>query len=326
MARVLVIGGTLFIGRALVEQLLARGDDVVIMHRGKGHPFSPRVSEIQCDRNDIAAVRRALAGTRFDVVYDNVYDFQHGTSGEQVSAAVTAVADSVRRYVFTSSVAVYPEGGEYDEDAPLVASDNPNRYGAQKADSERALFDLHRRNNVPVSTLRPAFLYGPHNPFDREAFFWDRIRAGRPIIIPEDGARTMQWVHVNDVARAAVLAAQNDAAIGHAYNVANYPPVTQIEFVEMLGRAAGKPVHLVHVPRARIEQAGGGIFAPPFYFGVYLDVPPITVRNERAHADLGLELTPFEDGLRETFRWYEQQQRPQPDFSWEDQLLASTRS
>jgi hypothetical protein len=59
---------------------------------------------------------------------------------------------------------------------------------------------------------------------------------------------------------------------------------------------------------------------------VYLDVPPITVRNERAHADLGLDLTPFEDGLRETFRWYEQQQRPQPDFSWEDQLLASTRS
>src|SRR6187200_3418204 len=104
MARALVIGGTLFIGRALVEQLLARGDDVVIMHRGKGHPFGPRVSEIQCDRNDIAAVRRALTGTQFDVVYDNVYDWQHGTSAEQVTAAVTAVADSVRRYVFTSSV------------------------------------------------------------------------------------------------------------------------------------------------------------------------------------------------------------------------------
>ena len=93
MARVLVIGGTLFIGRALVEQLLARGDDVVIMHRGKGHPFGPRVSEIQCDRNDIAAVRRALAGTHFDVVYDNVYDWQHGTSAEQVIAAAPLVAD-----------------------------------------------------------------------------------------------------------------------------------------------------------------------------------------------------------------------------------------
>jgi 2'-hydroxyisoflavone reductase len=326
MARVLVIGGTLFIGRALVEQLLAHGDDVVIMHRGKGHPFGPRVSEIQCDRNDVAAVRRALDGARFDVVYDNVYDWQHGTSAEQVMAAATAVADGLHRYVFTSSVAVYPAGGEYSEDAPLVSSDDPNRYGAQKADSERALFDLHRRSNVPVSTLRPAFLYGPHNPFDREAFFWDRIRAGRPIIIPEDGARTMQWVHVNDVARAAVLAAHNDAAIGHAHNLANYPPVTQTEFVEMLARIAGKPARLVRIPRARLQQAGGELFFPPYYFGAYLDVPAITVRNDRACAELGLEFTPLEDGLRETYRWYEQQPRPQADFSWEDRVLAATGS
>ena len=63
MARALVIGGTLFMGRALVDQLLERGDDVVIMHRGRGTPFGSRVGEIQCDRNDTAAVR-ALAGTR----------------------------------------------------------------------------------------------------------------------------------------------------------------------------------------------------------------------------------------------------------------------
>jgi NAD(P)-dependent dehydrogenase (short-subunit alcohol dehydrogenase family) len=61
MARALVIGGTLFIGRALVDQLLARGDDIVVMHRGKGTPFDARVGEIQCDRNDVAAVRAALA-------------------------------------------------------------------------------------------------------------------------------------------------------------------------------------------------------------------------------------------------------------------------
>jgi nucleoside-diphosphate-sugar epimerase len=131
---------------------------------------------------------------------------------------------------------------------------------------------------------------------------------------------------VNDVARTAILAAHNDAAIGHAYNVANYPPVTQIEFVEMLGRVASKAVHLVHVPRAQIEQAGGGLFAPPFYFGVYLDLPPITVRVDRVRAELGLEPTLLEDGLRETFRWYERQPRPQPDYSWEDRLLAAARS
>src|SRR5919106_813949 len=234
MARVLVIGGTLFIGRALVDQLLERGDDVVIMHRGKTTPFGKHVGEIRCDRNDVAAVREALVDTTFDVVYDNVYDWERGTTGEQVRAAAEAASYGLRRYVFTSSVAAYGEGGEYDERAPLVPSNYPNPYSAQKADSERALFNLHREQGTPVTTLRPAFIYGPHNPFDREAFFWDRIRAGRPIIVAGDGSRTMQWVHVRDVATAAVLAATKEIAVGHAYNLASYPPVTQNEFVELL--------------------------------------------------------------------------------------------
>jgi nucleoside-diphosphate-sugar epimerase len=325
MARALVIGGTLFIGRALVDQLLERGDDVVIMHRGKGTPFGDRVGEIRCDRNDVAAVRKSLSGDRFDVVYDNVYDWDRGTTAEQVTAAAIASAEGLSRYVFTSSVAAYPPGGEYDERDALVPSNFPNPYGAQKADSERALFELHRTQGIPVTTLRPTFIYGPHNPFDREAFFWDRLLAGRPIIVPEDGTRTMQWVHVRDVASAAVLAATKDVAIGHAYNLASYPPITQIEFVELLARIAEREAHFVHIPREQIEQAGGQLFAPPYYFGVYLDIPPITARIDRVRSELGLELTPLEAGLRETYRWYEQQRRPQPDFSWEDRLLVAAR-
>jgi nucleoside-diphosphate-sugar epimerase len=295
------------------------------MHRGRGTPFGPRVREIQCDRNDTAAVHAALDGTRFDVVYDNVYDWQRGTTAEQVSAAVRATAAGLRRYVFTSSVAVYHPGGEYREDVELVPSDYPNTYGAQKADTERALFALWRDEGIPVSTIRPAFVYGQHNPFEREAFFWDRLLAGRPVIIPEDGEATMQWVYSQDVARAAVLASEKDVAIGHAYNLANYPPITQVDFVRLLAQVAGTNTELVYVPRERLQQLGGGLFAPPYYFGLYLDVPPITVRADRAPSELGLELKPLETGLRETFRWYEQQKRPHPDFSWEDEALAAAK-
>ena len=65
------------------------------------------------------------------------------------------------------------------------------------------------------------------------------------------------------------------------------------------------------------------MLAPPYYFGAYLDVPPITVRADRGRQELGLELTSLEVGLRETFRWYEQQQRPTLDFTWEDGVLAA---
>lgn len=326
MARVLVIGGTLFIGRTLVEQLLDRGDDVVVMHRGATTPFGDRVGEIRCDRNDIAGVRAALANARFDLVVDNVYDWARGTTAEQVAAAATAAAgQGLGRYIFMSSVAVYEPGGEYDERAPLLPPGHANQYGAQKAESERALFALHERDGVPVTTLRPAFVYGPYNPFDREAFFWDRIVAGRPVIVPDDGSRTMQWVMAGDVVRAALLAATTEGAAGHAYNLASYPPITQDDFVRLLATAAGRTVQLVHVPRERIEQAGGQLMAPPLYFGAYLDLPPISVRSDRVREELGLELTPLEEGLRQTYRWYAGQARPRPDFSLDDQLLAAAR-
>lgn len=322
MARVLVIGGTLFIGRALVDQLLERGDDVVIMHRGSGTPWGSRVGEIACDRNDIAAVKSALNGMRFDAVFDNVFDWTRGTSPAQVSAAATARIEGLRRYVFTSSVAVYPPGGDCAEDAELVPADYANSYGALKAETERLLFALARDRGFPVTTLRPAFVYGRHNPFEREAFFWDRLVAGRPVVIPDDGLRTMQFVNAMDVARASIFAAEKDVAIGRAYNLANYPAITQVEFVQLLARAAGTRAELVHVPRERLIQLGGGTMAPPYYFGAYLDVPSITARADRVRTDLGLELEPLEEGFRETFQWYRAQKRPPADFSFYDKALA----
>jgi 2'-hydroxyisoflavone reductase len=322
MARVLVIGGNLFIGRVLVERLLER-NEVVIMHRSKGTPFGDRVTEIRCDRNDARAVREALSRQKFDVVYDNVYDWERGTTAEQVMAAVETLSPYLKRYVFTSSVAVYPPGGPHDEDASLLAADHPNLYGAQKAETERSLFELYRRESVPVATIRPSFIYGPGNPFPREAWFWERILAGRPVIIPDDGSATMQWVHVDDVAAAAMRAATMDVAIGHAYNLGNYPPITQRAFVELLAHVADRPVELVPVPRSQIQRAGGQLAAPPLYFGAYLDLPPITARTERVRDELGLQLRSLEDGLRETYEWYRSQPQQPADFTWENGLLAS---
>ena len=90
MKPILVIGGTLFLGRELVRQLLERGRKVVILHRGKHNPFAGAVDEIICDRNDVDGIHDALAGREFDAVFDNVYDWGRGTTGAQVEAAARA--------------------------------------------------------------------------------------------------------------------------------------------------------------------------------------------------------------------------------------------
>lgn len=321
MRSALVIGGTLFIGKELVRRLLARGEQVTILHRGRS-PLPAGAEEIVCDRNDADAVRRALRGCHFDLVFDDVYDWQRGTTAEQVAAAAEALAPGLQRYVFLSSVAAYGEGTNLSEEAPLATA-HSEPYVRNKAQTEQMLFRLHRESGFPAVTLRPPYVYGPENPFYREAFFWDRILRDRPVLVPEDGSRLMQFVYVKDLACAMLRAAEAPAAAGQAYNIANPAPVTQAEAVREFAAAAGGEANLVFVPRARLQAAGGNVFQPPFYFGQYFDLPAITMSIDKARRDLSFGPTPFAEGLAEAYQWYVNRPlQPAPDFSFDDRLLA----
>src|SRR6185369_3887739 len=105
--KILVIGGTLFIGRQLVEELVKGGHEVAVLHRKPKHEYGRRVENIMADRNEPAAVREALSTRRFEVVFDNAYDWERGTTSEHVEAAVRACGDRLARYIFLSSVAAY---------------------------------------------------------------------------------------------------------------------------------------------------------------------------------------------------------------------------
>jgi 2'-hydroxyisoflavone reductase len=321
--KILVIGGTLFIGRRLVAELLKAGHSVAILHRRAKHNLSKRVESLVADRNDSAAVRRVIGDRRFDVVFDNVYDWERGTTASQVEATALAMGDHLQRYVFLSSVAAYGDGLNHYESDPLAPDYHPEAYVRNKAMSERALLRLHRNTGFPVVTFRPPFVYGPENPFYREAFFWDRMRAGRPIIIPGDGTRLMQFIYVGDLVRAMLRAIEVEGVVGEAFNVASPKPLTQVEVVREMGRAAGKKPDLVRVPRERIAAVNGSPMGDPMYFGENLDLPPITENVSKLQRVLGVRLTAFETGLRETYRWYLRQPRHKPDFGFEDRLIAS---
>ena len=116
---------------------------------------------------------------------------------------------------------------------------------------------------------------------------------------------------------------EEPAAAGEAFNVANEKPITQFEFVQAMAAAAGKKsANIVRVPRERIAEAGGDSMGQPAYFGVYLDVPPITEVVVKAKRILGFQPTPFETGLRETYRWYlRNTKKSRIDYSFEDRLI-----
>jgi 2'-hydroxyisoflavone reductase len=324
--RVLVIGGTLFIGKLLVKRLIAAGHEVTILHRKAEHPFGRRVRNAVADRNDAASIRGALASLRFDAVYDIAYDPERGTTAAQVEATAKSIPGDLSRYIFMSSVAAYGDGLNHSEDDPLASDIHPDPYVRNKAGSERALFRMYHESRFPVVTIRPPFVYGPDNPYYREAFFWDRMRIDRPVIIPGDGNRLMQFVYVNDLVEACFNALEKHTAPGRAFNVADEKPLTQVETVTEFAKAVGKSPSIVRVPRDLIARNGGNAYGEPMYFGQYYDVAPITEAVGRVKRVLNVALTPFAVGLKETLRWYlKHAEERKPDFSFEDKLMRLAR-
>ena len=320
--RVLVIGGTSFIGKLLVAELVKHHHHVHLLHRCPQHPFGKRVINMQADRADMDTVRRAIGTTRFDVVYDLAYDWNNGTTGRQVEAMASLFEGKVSRYVFMSSVGAYGDGLNHHEGDALAPDDHPIPYVRHKATAERALFRMHQRSGFPVVTLRPPFVYGPGNPFYREAFFWDRLRAGRPVILPSDGHRLMQFVYVNDLVDLCLRVMDQRNVIGHSFNTANPRAITQHELVMDLARAAGaKSPHMVSIPRDFIVRNGGNAMEGNLYFGTYYDIPAITQIITKAQRMLAFKPTDFEEGLKLTYKAYTREPHARkPDFAFEDMV------
>lgn len=321
--RALVIGGTQFMGRALARRLIDGGHDVALLHRSAEHDLGAGVRNLQADRADLDRVSALLHDEPFDVVFDFAYDWQKGTTPEQVEGLARTLHDGLGRYVFISSAGVYWTGHECDEDAPLVADDHPVPYVVHKASTERTLFAMHRDEGFPVTTFRPPFVHGPRQPFYREQFFWDRLLDGRPIVLPDQGQAPMSWVYADDVARACLRAVEVPEAVGEAFNVGHEEPITQRSFVEALARVAGVEPDFVPVPREAIQEAGGQVFQEPFYFGEVLDLPPLSLSVEKIARVLDFVPTGLEEGLRQGFAWYRQQPRRTVDYAFEDRLIEA---
>ncbi len=137
----------------------------------------------------------------------------------------------------------------------------------------------------------------------------------------------MQFAYVNDVVQAMVRSMNEPRAVGEAFNIGDTKPLTQVEVVEKLARVANVEPALVRVPRDLIQQAGGSAMEEPYYFGEYFDLPPITMNIGKVTRVLKMKLTPFEAGLKETYKWYTRNHKPRTaGFEFDDKVLALART
>ncbi len=196
--QILVLGGTRFAGRAIVEAALGRGDTVTLFNRGQSNPgLFPGVETVTGDRTrDLSA----LGGREFDAVVD-VACYEPGTA--RLSAQ--AFAGRTGRYVFVSTVSVYASQATTEaqlEDAPVAvlkpgATDFAENYGANKALCEDIIRDIYGDRAL---IGRPGLITGPHDPTDRFPYWPRRIARGGRVLAPGDPGDLTQVIDVRDLA------------------------------------------------------------------------------------------------------------------------------
>ncbi|MFJ3226798.1 SDR family oxidoreductase [Streptomyces sp. NPDC086783] len=299
--RLLMLGGTEFVGRAVVEAALAAGWDVTVFHRGRGEAPSG-VRTLHGDRTAPDGLA-ALAEGEWDVVVDTW------------SAAPRAVRDAARllagragRYVYVSSCSVYawaPPAG-YTEDAPLVegasAGAEQSDYARDKRGGELAVLESFGADRSVL--VRSGLILGPYENIGRLPWWLNRMARGGPVLAPGPRDLPLQYVDVRDLAEWIVGAAER--GLSGAYNlVAPRGHTTTGGLLDACARATGGRAELRWTDPAAILEAG---VEPWTQLPVW--VPPGSDLHDALHgADVsralatGLRARPVEETVADTWSW-----------------------
>ncbi|HJQ71673.1 MAG TPA: NAD-dependent epimerase/dehydratase family protein [Blastocatellia bacterium] len=293
--KILVLGGTGYIGSHAVEELARRGHEVWVFARGQTRPQLPEeVSLVRGDRHNPDDLARAR--TRgFDAVIDiNAY------TREETQRAINAFDGAVSRFVHLSTMAVCRKEGfpPVDEEDPLV-TDPAAGYGYEKAECERALRWAHTKTGFPFVSVRPTGVYGPRDRKSRENYYLRRILARDPVIVPDSGAAPIFAVYIRDLVAVLANALDAEGVAGAAYNLSQPELVSVNRHIRNIAQLVGKQVDVAHVPARLLERLGFNLLQFPYYSRERL----IVVDTGAARRDLGFRPTPYSRALADTIKY-----------------------
>ncbi|MGF1587938.1 MAG: NAD-dependent epimerase/dehydratase family protein [Pleurocapsa sp.] len=242
--RILIMGGTRFIGVYLTKVLIEQGHEVVLFNRGN-HSAPEGVKQIQGDRTEAAQLKEKLSGESFEAIFDN-----NGRELSDTQPLVEIFNGKVEHFVYVSSAGVYLKSSQM----PHVEGDalDPNSRHKGKHHTEAYLAE----SGIPWTSIRPVYIYGPQNYNDLEAWFFDRIVRDRPIPIPGNGMYITQFGHIQDLTWAMASVLGKEAAIGQIYNISGDRYITFDGLAYACAEAAGKTseqVRLVHYDSAQFD-------------------------------------------------------------------------
>jgi nucleoside-diphosphate-sugar epimerase len=291
--RILVLGGTKFLGRHTVDVALARGHEVTTFNRGRTRPeLHPGIEKLHGDRDgDLAS----LTGRSFDAVVD--------TSGyvPRVVAETIGALGEVGHYTFVSTISVYADLSTPPTPSTPLADDE--EYGGLKARCEEVV----RKRFPDAFVPRPGLIVGPWDPTGRFTYWPERLAAGGRVLAPAPPDADAQVIDARDLAGWIVRAAENGLA--GTYDAVGRPMPRSI-LLETCRDVAGAGAELAWVdPAFLVEHEVGEWMELPLWLSSPEYAAMLSVDPSAAFA-AGLETRPLEETVHDTLEWVRSGEAP----------------
>lgn len=287
--KVLIMGGSYFIGKSIAETFSQFGDDVYVLNRGNQPLNNPNIKELVCDREDQEQLKRVLEDQHFEIIVD-----VSATNKIHLQYLIESIhTDQLASFIFISSSAVYDVEHlsiPYKISDPLKENKYWGDYGTNKIEAEAYLKTQLTHSQIII--LRPPYVYGENNYAQRESFIFDHLVHHRPILIPCQGDTLLQFIYTHDLAKICFDLSLKSLDHLSIYNVGNKKPLSIKEWILALGKAA----HEYPIFKEFNYLKHGYTIRDFFPFHDYDNVLEI---------NLDFEETPFIEGAHAAFAWYQ---------------------
>ncbi|MBM0064179.1 NAD-dependent epimerase/dehydratase family protein [Alkalicoccobacillus gibsonii] len=298
MNKILVMGGTEFISKAVVISLIKRGYCVDFVTRGlKRVDFDGYHQHFITDRKDKEALKNLLK----DELYDYIFDVSAYTK-EDVENLIEAVDRTrLKRYIFISSGAVYLSSDTYlKESDDRGFNENWKNYGYDKKLAEDYLLELYDKIGFPCVIFRPSYVYGEGNNLKRESFLFDRAEHSYPIVIPVSGATFVQFIHIQDLVKVLLATMNNLQLDGKAFNLTHPEIIEWPTLIKTIRQIVKKEFDLKGISQEKMDQLNISLAS----FFPFRDLTYLLDSHKLAAYRLPLPSITLKEGLTKTYEWY----------------------
>ncbi len=303
LKKILIVGGTKYVGKMVVEKLLEQGHKVSVLSRGNIKPdWWYQIDHYEGDRNHLKDIKK-LQAQKFDTIIDT-QAFQKS----HVESLINFFKKRFGHYIFISSTSSYNLGSaifdpEYElkerdiELNRLASTTKGTPYAIGKRECEKYLV---ANESVSYTIFRPPKIFGPNDASGRIWWWIQRALDGRGFIIPDNFKNRFQFVFVNDFVDCILAAVHDRSSRNKIYNVANDEKFTMKDWMRSLSQATGNTSDFCFIPNDTIISTPGlETYQIPLY-----NYSPYLFDTHRIKEDLGIKFQPIENWLTQTIMWY----------------------